>query len=51
MTPGSETGSVLAAFDELASLGLVEHATAVGTPTDAGWLCGNELYGRLDLAP
>lgn len=52
MTPGSETGSVLAAFDELASLGLVKHADGRWRPTDAGWLCGNELYGRLlDLAP
>ena len=52
MTPGSETGSVLAAFDELASLDLVKHADGRWRPTDAGWLCGNELYGRLlDLAP
>ena len=52
MTPGSETGSVLAAFDELASLGLAKHADGRWRPTDAGWLCGNELYGRLlDLAP
>lgn len=52
MTAGSETGSVLAAFDELASLGLVKHANGRWRPTDAGWLCGNELYGRLlDLAP
>ena len=51
MTPGSETGSVLAAFDELASLGLAKHADGRWRPTDAGWLCGNELYGRLfDLA-
>ena len=48
----SEGGSVLAAFDELADLGLVEHADGRWRPTDAGWLCGNELYGRLlDLAP
>lgn len=33
-------------------LGLVEHADGRWRPTDAGWLCGNELYGRLlDLAP
>ena len=52
MTAGSETDSVLAAFDELASLGLAKHADGRWRPTDAGWLCGNELYGRLlDLAP
>ena len=44
--------SVLAAFDELSDLGLVEHADGRWRSTDAGWLCGNELYGRLlDLAP
>ena len=48
----TEGGSVLVAFDELADLGLVEHADGRWRPTDAGWLCGNELYGRLlDLAP
>lgn len=46
------TGSVRAAFDELAALGLAEHADGRWRPTDIGWLCGNELYGRLlDLAP
>ena len=30
----------------------VKHADGRWRPTDAGWLCGNELYGRLlDLAP
>ena len=34
------------------TLGLAEHADGRWRPTDAGWLCGNELYGRLlDLAP
>ena len=34
------------------SLGLVKHADGRWRPTDAGWLCGNELCGRLlDLAP
>ncbi|MDE8685512.1 hypothetical protein P0G11_13345, partial [Adlercreutzia rubneri] len=48
----TEGGSVIVAFDELADLGLVEHADGSWRPTDAGWLCGNELYGRLlDLAP
>ena len=47
-----EAGSVHAAFDELAVLGLAEHRDGRWRPTDAGWLCGNELYGRLlDLAP
>lgn len=47
-----EAGSVHAAFDELAVLGLAEHREGRWRPTDAGWLCGNELYGRLlDLAP
>ena len=52
MPSGSEGGSVFAAFEDLAALGLVEHADGRWRPTDAGWLCGNELYGRLlDLAP
>lgn len=46
------SGSVRAAFEELAALGLAEHVRGRWRPTDAGWLCGNELYGRLlDLAP
>ncbi len=41
-----------AAFAELEALGLVCHGEGRWRPTDAGWLCGNELYGRLlDLAP
>ncbi|WP_302964234.1 radical SAM family heme chaperone HemW [uncultured Adlercreutzia sp.] len=45
-------GSVAAALFELASLGLAEHAGGRWRPTERGWLCGNELYGRLlDLAP
>lgn len=48
----SAESAVLATFDELASLGLVEHYDGRWRPTEAGWLCGNELYGRLlDLAP
>lgn len=48
----SAESAVLATFDELVSLGLVEHYDGRWRPTEAGWLCGNELYGRLlDLAP
>lgn len=40
------------AFAELAEQGLVEHADGRWKPAERGWLCGNELYGRLfDLAP
>ena len=43
---------VPAAFAELEALGLVERAGGRFRPTERGWLCGNELYGRLyDLAP
>ena len=39
-------------FAELAEEGFIEHADGRFRPTQAGWLCGNELYGRiLDLAP
>lgn len=42
----------LAVFAELESLGLVKREDARFKPTIAGWLCGNELYGRIfDLAP
>lgn len=34
-------------FDELIDLGLVEHADGRFRPTKLGWLCGNELYGRI----
>lgn len=45
-------GAVAAVFDELAALGLAEHRDGRWRPTERGWLCGNELYGRLlDLAP
>ncbi len=45
-------GSVAAAFAELEVLGLAEHRGGRIRPTERGWLCGNELYGRLlDLAP
>lgn len=41
-----------ATFTELESLGLIVHEGERWKPTDQGWLCGNELYGRLlDLAP
>ena len=41
-----------AAFAELEEAGLVEQVEGRFRPTDRGWLCGNELYGRLyDLAP
>ena len=43
---------VWSAFDELSNRGLVEHSGGRCIPTDAGWLLGNELYGRLlELAP
>ena len=43
---------VQAAFEELETLGYVEHADSRWRPTRKGWLCGNDLYGRLfDLAP
>lgn len=49
---GAEGPSVAEAFAELSALGLVEHAGGRWRPTERGWLCGNELYGRLlDLAP
>lgn len=35
------------AFAELESLGLVERAADRFCPTERGWLCGNELYGRI----
>ncbi len=45
-------GSVAAAFTELEALGLAECRGGRIRPTERGWLCGNELYGRLlDLAP
>ncbi len=43
--PGME-----ACLADLARLGLVEHACGRWRPSERGWLCGNELYGRiLDL--
>ena len=42
----------LGAFEELESQGYVSHADGRWRPTQLGWLCGNDLYGRLlDLAP
>lgn len=39
-------------FQELEELGLVRREEDRLKPTNRGWLCGNELYGRiLDLAP
>ena len=44
--------SVQETFDELCSLGLCMHEGDRYKPTEKGWLCGNELYGRIfDLAP
>jgi oxygen-independent coproporphyrinogen-3 oxidase len=38
-------------LQELSDIGLVEYSEGAWHPTDKGWLCGNELYGRLlDLA-
>ena len=49
---GGAGGSVAEAFAELEVLDLARHADGRWRPTDTGWLCGNELYGRLlDLAP
>jgi len=43
---------VYATLDTLADDGLIEHTQAHWCPTERGWLCGNDLYGRLlDLAP
>lgn len=48
----AEGSSVAVAFAELSALGLAEHTGGRWRPTERGWLCGNELYGRLlDLAP
>lgn len=42
---------VSACFQGLIDLGLVEHTEGRYRPTKLGWLCGNELYGRIfDLA-
>lgn len=39
-------------FAQLEALGLVRRQKGRWKPTEKGWLCGNELYGRLlDLAP
>lgn len=39
-------------FQQLQELGLVACEEGRFRPTERGWLCGNELYGRiLDLAP
>ena len=42
----------LQAFEELSDEGYVVHVNDSWRPTGQGWLCGNDLYGRLlDLAP
>ena len=42
----------LVAFHDLVERGLAEHRDGRYRPTVTGWLCGNELYGRIfDLAP
>ena len=39
-------------FNELSEEGFVVHEGGTWRPTHQGWLCGNDLYGRLlDLAP
>ena len=39
-------------FEELCQLGLCELRDGRYRPTETGWLCGNELYGRIfDMAP
>ena len=39
-------------FDDLCRLGLCKQESNRYMPTQKGWLCGNELYGRIfDLAP
>lgn len=38
---------VHAVFEELLALGLVEEREERFVPTKLGWLCGNELYGRI----
>ena len=39
-------------FERLKADGLVRHENGHWTPTELGWLCGNELYGRIfELAP
>ncbi len=43
---------VQATFNDLVDDGLVFHESGRWKPTELGWLCGNELYGRIfDLAP
>ncbi len=36
-----------AALEDLEARGYVERALGCWRPTDAGWLCGNDLYGRI----
>lgn len=52
VTAASAFFDALAALEELEADGLVAHKHGRWVPTHRGWLCGNELYGRLlDLAP
>ena len=47
----SRLPGVRACFDNLCDLGLVRLDAGSYVPTERGWLCGNELYGRIfDLA-
>ena len=39
--------SAVDTFEELTKQGLVVHENGFWKPTERGWLCGNELYGRL----
>ena len=42
----------LAAMEELAGEGFVDHVEGRWIPTRQGWLCGNDMYSRLlELAP
>ena len=36
-------------LDALAEQGLCEHVDGRWTPTERGWLCGNQLYGALSI--
>ena len=40
-------GGLLEELESLQADGLVEHVNGRWKPTDQGWLCGNDLYGRL----
>ena len=42
-----ELPSILGCMEELVQLGLVEKTSDAYIPTELGWLCGNELYGKI----